>query len=759
MSAHLTNHRSPWPLALAALPAALGLAPPAPGEEAAKLATVEVSAAASQGAAVTLPSPTTTTYEVDPEGIRLWGGDGATNPYRAVSGMPSVNAQTPDAYGLTNLPGGVKGMRVRGELSTHGGTGTVEGLALAGIGPGPGYQWLFDAENFAAVSLAQGPIAPDRLGLYTTTGALNVELLWPQASPGVQLSQTLGSFSLDRTFARLDSGRLPDGTAIFVSGSRTSASKWRGPGDSPGERTNLEAALSRPLGERGNFKVYAAYNDMQQDNYRALTYAQARDLGKYRFFDYSDTSSAKPAEAVNYYGYNRQDFRDWTILSELSWRLGEVSQVVLKPFYVREEGYYLDGQATGKVRQWLIDHDWYGMTLEFVTRLAGTDLKIGYWWESLDPPGPPTAWKTYTPNAAGTLGGPVAWSILGNVTDRRQYNSAYAMADRRFGALQVQGGLRYVQDTQPGIEFYDTTGIGNVSYDQALAQSKGVIPGRSVTPLTLREALPFLALGYEINPRVSLKASLGRNYGAPGFDVWPVYQTSYPVFKAMGITANQLWQAMKPETSNALDLGLRVNLERGWIAPTLYVARYFNKSVAYDADGTGPLVAYSQNVGQTRAWGAQLAGNWSPLAGLTVFGSLSLDHNEFVDDLPLLRGGVLAVAGTQVPDVPLWSGNLGATWQRGAFSVSPVVRYMDSRYGDTAHTQQVGGYTTVDLTLRYQHRIPRGTLTASLSCNNLFDAEYIGFINASYYQLLSDANTIYYPGAPRSIVAQIALAF
>lgn len=231
------------------------------------------------------------------------------------------------------------------------------------------------------------------------------------------------------------------------------------------------------------------------------------------------------------------------------------------------------------------------------------------------------------------------------------------------------------------------------------------------------------------------------------------------MFKALGITANQLWQAMKPETSNAMDLGLRINLERGWIAPTLYVARYFNKSVAFDADGSGPLVAYSQNVGQTRAWGAQLAGNWSPMAGLEVFGALSWDHNEFVEDLPLLRGGVLPVAGMQLPDVPLWSGNLGATWHRDAFSVSPVVRYLGSRYGDTTHQQQVPGYTTVDLTLSYQHRIPRGTLTASLRFNNLLDAEYIGFINASYYQLLSDANAFYYPGAPRSVVAQLTLTF
>ena len=609
------------------------------------------------------------------------------------------------------------------------------------------------------MSLAQGPIAPDRLAFYTTSGALDTQLLWPSQQLGVQIAQTFGSFDLQRTFARIDTGRLPDGTAAFVSGSLTSASKWRGPGNAPEDRQNANAAVSRPFGEHGNVRVYAAYNDMQEDNYRALTYAQARDLGTYRYYDFSDTSSKTPAQAVTYYGYNRQDFKNWTVLSEISWDFSADSRIVLKPFYTDEEGYYLDGQANGKVRQWLIDHEWYGAVLEWSGNLAGTAVKAGYWWESMEPPGPPTAWKMYTPTAAGDLSGAATWSILGDVVDRRQYNSAYAMAERPFGKLRLQGGLRYVEDTQPGIDFYNTAGIGNVSYDQALALSKGVIPERSVTPVSLSAWLPYLAASYEISPRLTATATLGRNYGSPGFDVWPVYQSNFAVFQAAGITANQLWQAMKPETSNALDLGLRVQLERGWIAPVLYFARYYNKSVSYDSDGKGPLVAYSQNVGDTRAWGAQLSGGWSPFAGLEIFGGLSYDNNQFVEDLPLLGGGTLPVSGLQVPDLPLWSGNLGATWRYRAFSVSPIVRLMDSRYGDTEHTQEVPGYTTVDLTLAWQHGFPKTRLTASLTCTNILDAEYIGFINASYYQLLSDANAIYYPGAPRAISAQLALAF
>ena len=52
--------------------------------------------------------------------------------------LPGVKITPVDAYGLNNMQGGQKGMRVRGEVSTHGVSGTVEGLALNGPGPGPG---------------------------------------------------------------------------------------------------------------------------------------------------------------------------------------------------------------------------------------------------------------------------------------------------------------------------------------------------------------------------------------------------------------------------------------------------------------------------------------------------------------------------------------------------------------------------------------------------------------------------------------------
>jgi iron complex outermembrane receptor protein len=751
---------TPRPLALLAVPAFIfAVTQTAFAEDTVTLPSVNVTAEAVGSGAVSTSTGPSTVYQVDEAGIDLWGDAGGSNPYRTVSGMPSVNVQSADSYGLANIPGGNKGMRVRGELATHGANGTIDGVPTANIDPGPGYLWLYDTENFASVSLAQGPVAPDYLGYFTLSGALNTNLRWPTAERNLQVSQAIGSFDFTRSFARYDSGLLKDGTAFFVSGSHTAASKWRGPGDSPEGSDNFEAALSRPLGDHVDLKVYAAYTDMKQDDYRALTYAQATNLDVYRDYDFSSTSSATPSTAINYYGYNRQDFRDWSLLSELTWKISGDSKFVFKPYYQKEQGYYLDGMSNGKVRDWLIDHDWYGLTAEYLTKLNDTNLKLGYWWSSMVPPGPPTAWKMYTPTAAGDLSGAATWSILSKVVDRHQFNSVYAMADQRFNALQVQGGLRFVKETMPGFDFYNMTGIGDVSYDQAIAQSTGVVAERSASSFSVDKYLPFLALAYDLTPAATLKASAGRNFGAPSIDIWPVYQQNYSVFHAQGITANQLWKQIKPETSNAFDLGLRLNYTQGWFEPTLYYARFHDKNVSYDPDGSGPLPAYSQNVGESRSYGAQAAGSWSPLANLDVFGSLSYDHNTFVENLPLNSGATLAVTGLQLPDVPLWSASLGSAWHSGPYTVSPVFHYMSSRYGDTQHTQKIAGYVTADLGVDYKHKFAGTKLDATLSVANLFDRKYIGFINASYYQLMSGTSAIYYPGAPRSIVAKVSLNF
>ena len=144
---------------------------------------------------------------------------------------------------------------------------------------------------------------------------------------------------------------------------------------------------------------------------------------------------------------------------------------------------------------------------------------------------------------------------------------------------------------------------------------------------------------------------------------------------------------------------------------------------------------------------------------LDLFATASYDRNVFTKDLPLLNGSKLAMSGIRLPDTPKVQANIGGTWHQGDYSVSPLLRYNGARYGDTQQTQRIGGYSVVDLSLGYKHRVGASNLGASLSVQNLFDKKYIGFINASYYQLMSSTSAFYFPGAPRTVVAKLMLDY
>ncbi|MFD2112597.1 TonB-dependent receptor [Thiorhodococcus fuscus] len=696
---------------------------------------------------------TATRYLIGGKTLDLLAAPSQINPYRALREIPSVSVADMDPYGSSNLNSN-KGLRVRGKIASHGAMGSVDGLPLTGINPGPGYLWLFDMENVESLSLTQGPIPPDRLAFFTTMGVLDNQLRWPEAQAGAHLSQSFGSYGFQRTFARLDSGELSNGMSFFGSASYTSGDKWRGPGKSPDGRENFEGGVVQRFDGGIEAKLYFAYNDMSLDDYRPLDYAQARNLSRYRNFDYNASPSSNPADRVNYYKYNQQQFTDWTVFGELTLPLAGDSKLTIKPFYTYEEGVFYSGMSNGKVREWLIDHDWYGVSAELATRFKETDLKLGYWINTMDPPGPPTAWKLYNTTASGGRSFS-NWALLAEPTERHSFQSLYAMATHAFGDLEVEGGVRYMVEHMSGFDVYKTNGIGNVSFDQALHLASTIDPTRSADGVTFHEVLPYLGFNYALAPTADLTLSVGRNYGAPVYGLWPTYQMNAAKFAAAGVTADAIWNTIKPELSDAVDLGLHLRFPWGTIEPTLYYARYKDQEVAFWDPAVG--LAYSQNIAESHAYGAQLAATWTPTRTIDVFGTLSYDHSVFDDDLATTGGAMLDVAGEQLPGSPQWLASLGGRWHMGRFSVAPVVHYSGDYYADSARSEKVSGYATVDLDLSYEDRVGLGDLTATLSFINLFDKDYIGYVNTSYVQDTGQFN--YYPGSPFTILATVAVDF
>lgn len=695
--------------------------------------------------------------------VELLTGPARTNPYRALDLLPSVHSEQADAFGLTvdQNP-----LRIRGQIGDTFTrlSRTVEGVPL-GVNVGQGAMGnLIDLDNLAGLSLVRGAVPADRgFGFGNTAGALEQSLRWGSALPGLTLVRSDGAEHFNRTFVRLDSGELSTGTRLFASASRSSADKWRGAGD--GERSNVSTGLSQPLPGNTSFSLFGVFNTFRQHVYRPLTYAQTQSDGFYRDYDYNGSlatpiGTATALQNINYYDYNRQRFNEYAILSVIEFRPTSDSTLTFKPYYAGSEGYRYFGNGTSSnnavVNRVDITQAQLGFTAEYALTLGPSRVKVGYWYQDADTMPPPTSQKSYNIAANGLAF--KGWGLLTKVEDRI-FHEPYLAVSNRFGKLRLDAGVKYVRIELPEVTGYQTTGLGDISYDDALAASSGPAAGLHAAGSTQDAWLPNVGVSYEFDDRTSIRLTYGRNY-AEGW-LGPLYSTfksNQAAFTAAGISLQDLWDGVKLELSDNVDLGARFGGDGWYVAPTLFYGAFHDKQVlAYD-----PRVnaSYYQSSAAAQSMGAELEVGLTPLPWLTFFGSASYNRFRFDDDLRTAAGSTVQSAGKQVADTPEWLGKAGLTARLADFSVTPVVRYIGERYGDIENKEAIAAYEVVDLTLEYRRRKvwEFDELTVSLNLLNLFDKRYIGIIKNDQ-DISESLATSYYPGAPFTVVGSVGIKF
>ncbi|MGE0048142.1 MAG: TonB-dependent receptor [Acidithiobacillus sp.] len=710
---------------------------------------------------ISIPTGPNTGYTIKGSALPILGGPGQSNPYLALQMLPSVVAQNPSPYGMTNLVGGTKGIRIRGESNPHGAIGTVEGLPLFGIDPGPGSLFLFDLENVSHISVYAGAIPPSKISIFTTQGVLDEHLLWPQKNFGGVLSQTFGSTDFYRSFLRIDSGTLPTDTRVFASFSYTHGGNWQGPGATPAYRYNAETGISQRLSSQLKLQLFAAYNNMKETNAYPLNYAQAADIGNFYHASYNNTLSQIPAQDVNYYRYNQQRFQDYAILGKISYQPSKNLHFDIKPFYSQENGYYRYGAAktpgigTPGVVQWDIDHHNYGFLSTLSANLYHTHLKLGYWFENLQPPGPPTAWQAYTFTPDGQLSF-VRWAILAKPTTNHIFNSPFVQLQRNFGPVSITTGARYLIETTPSFTVYNTSGIPSASYGEALEMAHSINSEASVTGQNLHQWLPYFGISWRLYQGTNLDFSWSRNYGAPAFNDWPPLIMNSAVLAKHGLSVQSIYNGLRPETSNSYNLGMSVKRHLWYVKGTLFYTTYDHKLVSiYDPQlGFG----YTQNVGTANAYGAELSGAVMPLPNLTLYGSFTYNRAQLTRDFRNETGGIVYAQGSQLPDTPRYIANLSVSYRYHHYYATVSERYMGMRYAATGNQMPIPGYFLTNLDLGYRYQIAGvGTLVTSLNVANLFNRHYVGLIDSSYLQDPTGIN--FYAGAPITVSGNVTLRF
>ena len=185
------------------------------------------------------------------------------SPLKALQTLPGVTFLTADPWGNNeqNISLFIHGFNAQ-QLGY-----TLDGLPLGdqnygnfnGLSP----QRAIISENVGRVTLASG--AGD-LGTASTSnlgGTIDTFSSDPHDERGATLSQTVGSYSTFRTFVRVDSGDLGDGTKLYVSGVRQDAQAWDFKGRQGGYQANGKIVHEDATGK---LTAYLAYSDKTEPN-------------------------------------------------------------------------------------------------------------------------------------------------------------------------------------------------------------------------------------------------------------------------------------------------------------------------------------------------------------------------------------------------------------------------------------------------------------------------------------------------------------
>jgi iron complex outermembrane receptor protein len=211
-----------------------------------------------------------------------------TSPIAVLGHLPSVSITSADPYGAYEwaVRISIRGFNQNqlgftlddvplGDMSY----GNLNGLHIS--------RGLID-ENLGHAALSQGTGSLDTASTSNLGGAVQFFSADPTDRRGFQATQSFGSFSGSRTFARYDSGLLHTHTKLFVDGVYQTSDKWRGAGPIRQSYFQFNTKLQQMIGSKGVFTAYMDYSNRQE-------------------VDYQDENKLW----VQKFGYHTDNFGDW----------------------------------------------------------------------------------------------------------------------------------------------------------------------------------------------------------------------------------------------------------------------------------------------------------------------------------------------------------------------------------------------------------------------------------------------------------------
>jgi iron complex outermembrane receptor protein len=659
-------------------------------------------------------------------------------------------------------------------------------------------------ENVGRIVLSQGTGALETASTSNLGGTLQFYSADPSDTRAVVVNQTFGSFNAYRTFARFESGLLPNHTKFYLTGAYQLTDKWRGHGDIGQNYWQLNGKVVRYIGSGGVLSAFADVSDRRE-------------------VDYQDDNKVW----VQKLGYNWDNFGNWAQSIQAAWACdgvgtypAPVNTLNLATDDPCDAGYYggsgLRKDTIGGVsyKQALTSH----LTFKLTGYGHHNDGR-GLWFT----PYLPTYQNVYAPSTA-TIISPISLRTSEYGINRAGFLTSLAYED---GRNKIEGGLWFEGEkwnlarrfyatsaTSPLHSLYDFPSnpfytqweyvFNSMVYDihlqdvfklnEKVALSAGFKTEETTTDGELSKTFQSspvfvpgqyaqgkLTSGKPFLPQFGVNVKLDKNnevFGDAAYNVRSYQPGGYGFgnspWGTTQVAFNTLNSTLNPETSWTEEVGFRSSLKVASAQASYFHVNFSNRLLAF-ANGKGIQGNPSllNNVGGVTTNGIDGAVTLRLGTQVTLYNGATWNKSTFDDNVVKAdgtclytdaAGNCMSIKGKIMVDTPEGLYKTSLDWHKSGVFANLGADYLSTRYFTYTNDGSVDGRFLAEFGAGFK-REELGAfkeLKAQFNVYNLMNNQYYASIGTNGFSgsdPLSVNNNTLQVGSPRTIAGTLSVRF
>lgn len=726
-----------------------------------------------------------------------------TSPIMSLAQLPSVNFQAADPYGSYEWAVRIS---VRGFNQNQLGF-TLDDVPLGDMSYG---NWnglhisrAITDENMGRVVLSQGTGALETASTSNLGGTIQFYSADPADKRSFTVNQTFGSFAAARTFARFESGLLPNHTKFYLTGAYNLTDKWRGHGDIGQNYWQLNGKLVHYVGSNGVLSIFDDLSDRREVDYQDVNKVWVQKLG-YNWDNYGNwaqsvqagyacdgvggypapvntlAANEDPCDAGYYGGAGLRkdvlgDISYKQALSEhLTWKTTAYGHrndgrgLWFTPYLPTYQNVYAPSAAT-IISPISLRTSEYGISRGgFLTSLAyesgRNKLEGGFWFEG-------ERWNLARRFYATSATSPM--HSLYDFPSKPFYTQWEYVFNSTVYDVHLQDVFKFNERfaVSAGFKTEETMTDGELS--NTFTSSPAFVPG-AYAQGSLTSGKPFLpqfGVNVKLNKANEIFADVAYNVrsyipGGYGYGTSP-WGTTQAGFAALKTTLN-------PETSWTEEGGFRSTTQRAAVQASFFHVNFSDRLLAF-AQGAGIAgnASILTNAGGATTNGVDGSVSFKITPEVTLYNAVTWNKSTYDKNVTKTDGSCLysdalgacmSIKGKITVDSPEGLYKTSLDYRKSGFFGTIAADYMSTRYFTYTNDGSVGGRFLAEIGSGYT-RAELGAfkeLKAQFNVYNLLSEKYYASIGTNGFSgsdPLSVNNNTLQVGSPRTLVGTLSVRF